>query len=311
MNQETEIAVVAATSDKKSKMDAQSKLLFSYKEILAPILKMLVPEYEDLSIGEIIKCIESTDNNKAVDAVSQIAAQDEHNSVADKLIRFDQYFKAKNPKLSNTENTIHIHFDFELQKSFNPSNPHYPLMKRVQYYVARELCDQLGVITEETNYDKLEKCYSIWICSDDIPQKRRNSVAVYHTEEDIIGGDDFREEPENYDLMTSIVVCRGLRVLGSKKDIFDYLEAVFKGNIQRLNEYTNTEESPELVKEVEHMRVMQDASYTEGMVVGLIKYLRDQGKTDEAIMKEIINRYHLSEEDAFTYLMISKNEVYA
>jgi hypothetical protein len=59
------------------------------------------------------------------------------------------------------------------------------------------------------------------------------------------------------------------------------------------------------------MRVMQDASYTEGMVVGLIKYLRDQDKTDEAIMKEIINRYHLSEEDAFTYLMISKNEVYA
>lgn len=59
------------------------------------------------------------------------------------------------------------------------------------------------------------------------------------------------------------------------------------------------------------MRVMQDASYTEGMVVGAINLLRDMGKTDEEIKKVIISRYHLTEEDAHTYIEISKKEVYA
>ena len=41
----------------------------------------------------------------------------------------------------------------------------YPLTKRSIYYVARSLARQLGVLSGETDYGKLQKCYSIWILS--------------------------------------------------------------------------------------------------------------------------------------------------
>ncbi|MBQ4068665.1 MAG: hypothetical protein IJC76_05390 [Lachnospiraceae bacterium] len=64
-----------------------------------------------------------------------------------------------------------LHIYFEIQNDYKPSNPSYPITKRAVYYAARELCSQLKVVTHNTNYAKLEKVYSIWICNENIPSK--------------------------------------------------------------------------------------------------------------------------------------------
>jgi len=57
----------------------------------------------------------------------------------EKLVRFDIRFKIINPKLSTEKIRVNLHIDMEAQKSYRPSNPSYPILKRAVYYVARDL----------------------------------------------------------------------------------------------------------------------------------------------------------------------------
>ena len=91
----------------------------------------------------------------------------ELSSLVEKLVRFDIRFKIINPKLSTEKIRVNLHIDMEAQKSYRPSNPSYPILKRAVYYVARDLSSQLSMITQTTDYSKLEKCYSIWICAEE------------------------------------------------------------------------------------------------------------------------------------------------
>ena len=86
----------------------------------------------------------------------------ELSSLVEKLVRFDIRFKIINPKLSTEKIRVNLHIDMEAQKSYRPSNPSYPILKRAVYYVARDLSSQLSMITQATDYSKLEKCYSIF-----------------------------------------------------------------------------------------------------------------------------------------------------
>ena len=79
--------------------------------------------------------------------------------------------------------------------------------KNYIYLATRELGSQLGILTETTDYSRIEKVYSIWICNENIPPKLRNTVTEYVlTKKDVIGVSD---EPErDYDLMEVILIRR-------------------------------------------------------------------------------------------------------
>ena len=49
-------------------------------------------------------------------------------------MRFDILFKIINPKLSTEKIRVNLHIDMEAQKSYRPSNPSYPILKRAVYY---------------------------------------------------------------------------------------------------------------------------------------------------------------------------------
>ena len=97
----------------------------------------------------------------------------ELSSLVEKLVRFDIRFKIINPKLSTEKIRVNLHIDMEAQKSYRPSNPSYPILKRAVYYVARDLSSQLSMITQTTDYSKLEKCYSIWSVRRTYPRNYR------------------------------------------------------------------------------------------------------------------------------------------
>ena len=134
--------------------------------------------------------------------------QTEMKSVTEKLIRYDVHFMARNPRLSDEHLIVRLHIDLEIQNDYRPSAPKYPIIKRGIYYCARELSAQMGRLTAMTNYDDLEKVYSVWICNENIPERERNTISAYRiAKEDIWGS--VEEDEAIYDLMTAIIIRRG------------------------------------------------------------------------------------------------------
>ena len=191
--------------------DAACKRVFRNKEIIAPILQMMVPEYKECTVEEVLRCIDE-------DTMKDVPVEDiplmleglpaELSSVTEKLILYDVHFKAINPALSSERICVHLHIDLEMQNEYRPRNPKYPMIKRALYYAVRELSSQLGTLTGTTNYNSLEKVYSIWICNEDIPEELRDTATSYSIRKDDIIGETAEPE-EDFDLLNVIMIRRG------------------------------------------------------------------------------------------------------
>ena len=252
--------------------DAAMKKLLSNKEILVPILQMTIPEYEGYTQEEILSCLD-TDSITGEDFVSDISGdlrlhkeESELSSITEKLIRFDIRFKARNPKLSTEKLKVSLHIDLEAQRSYRPKNPSYPVVKRAVYYVARDLSSQLGSITGTTDYSRLEKCYSIWICTEDVPKALQNTMTEYALRKnDILGK---TAEPEkDYDLMTVILIRQG-ETPDTQEGIFDYLGRLLRGDIKRAEKYTKIQWSETMKGDVKTMTGFGEAIYQRGIRCG-------------------------------------------
>lgn len=198
------------------------KKIFRNKEIMAPILKMVVSEYKNCSLEEIIACMDDIafEDIPVSDIKSmQIKGDDtELSSIEEKVIRYDLHFKARNPKLSSNSISVYLHFDVEMQNDYRPG---YPIAKRSIYYAAREISEQLGILTETTDYSSVGKVYCIWICNNKkMPKKLQNTVSEYYiAKKDLIG--HTQEPKEDYDLIDIIMIRRGNDP--SDEQILDYL----------------------------------------------------------------------------------------
>ena len=271
MRQETQKDVLAA-GQKGSEYDAACKRLFQNKEILAPILKRAVREYEDSTTEEIIHYI---DGNSIKDVpledipVEIKGLPTEFSSVSEKLIMYDVHFEAVNPKLSSKKITLFLHIDLEVQNDYHPSNPSYPVIKRGIYYGAREISRQLGTLTDTTDYSKIQKVYSIWICNQNIPKKLRNTITEYSiTKKDILGKTD---EPEkDYDLMTVVIIRRSdSEKANTENALLDYLDAVFEADLSHIDDYVDVRQNPKAMEEVGRMSGLGDSIYEKGVAQGI------------------------------------------
>ena len=282
--------------------DAAMKKLLSNKEILVPLLQMTIPEYEGCTQEEILSCLD-IDSITGEDFVSDIPddlrlhkEESELSSMTEKLIRFDIRFRARNPKLSTEKMKVSLHIDLEAQKSYLPQNPSYPVIKRAIYYVARDLSSQLGSVTGTTDYSRLEKCYSIWICTEDVPKALQNTMTEYALRKnDILGK---TAEPEkDYDLMTVILIRQG-ETQDMQEGIFDYLGSLMRGDIKRAEKYTKIQWSETMKGDVKTMTGFGEAIYQRGIRCGeeiglrhgeligkskLIQKALQNGKTKEQI----------------------------
>mgnify|MGYP000391118290 CR=1 FL=1 len=274
--------------------DAGMKQLMSNKEIIIPILQMTVPEFKTCSQEEILQCLDISSITKD-DFVSDIPnvekdlrltkEDSELSSLGEKLVRFDIRFKIINPKLSTEKIRVNLHIDMEAQKSYRPSNPSYPILKRAVYYVARDLSSQLSTITQTTDYSKLEKCYSIWICAEDVPKKLQNTLTEYSfSKKDIIGVAD--EPEEDYDLLTVIIIRLGKET--EEKGIFDYLKGLFTGDIKRIQRYSHIEWSEPFQEEASKMTGFGDMIYERGIQQGMQQGIQ-QGRHEGMILGALMS----------------------
>ena len=80
-------------------------------------------------------------------------------------IQYDVRFDAIAPATANDaaqQDVIRLIINVEAQTAFNPG---YPLTKRAIYYCSRMISAQHGPIFTNSEYGKIRKVYSIWVCT--------------------------------------------------------------------------------------------------------------------------------------------------
>lgn len=99
---------------------------------------------------------------------------------------------------------LHLIVNIEIQQDFFPG---YPLLKRGIFNVSRQISSQYGTVFTHSQYEKIRKVYTIFICP--YPAKAyKNTITRYRTmEENVVGSVHAPEK--DYDLTAVVMVCLG------------------------------------------------------------------------------------------------------
>ena len=208
MKNSTTVAQDLGTWQEEQALDAACCRLLANKIILAHILQGCLPEYSRCSIPELLPCLESTPAVCSV-AVGQDVPDPGRirgENTADKTmtegnVTFDILFSARVP---NGDETRQIFINVESQDNWTPG---YPLLKRAAYYCGRLISRQKGIVFQHSDYQKLQKVYSLWVCLDP-PKSMQNTLTSFHMmEEQLVG--QAKYDKMNYDMMSMIMIGLG------------------------------------------------------------------------------------------------------
>ena len=151
------------------------------------------------------------------------------------------------------------------------------------YYLARRLSSQLSLALNITDYNRLSKCYSIWICRDDIPKEDQYSISVYEMVNTRNTAPNTVSK-ENYDLMTLVVIKLGNTVYNGDEEDEEYELLRFLNTIMyphkddfmdTVSEYIDFSDNEALHKEVIHVSTIEQIKYE-----GMREEGREEGRTE-------------------------------
>ena len=190
---------------------------------------------------------------------------------------FDVRFTVLAP---GTGEEIKLIINLEVQNDFHPG---YPLIKRGIYYCARLISSQYGTVFTKSNYGKIQKVYSIWVCVNPT-QKMEYSITSYHMKEKNIVG-SVEVDRRHYDLFNVVMICLGnkkytelnglLRLLNMMM-VDNYLTKQEKRHI--LTDEFDIEITPELERGVDKMCNLSEGIERRGIEKG-----REEGREDEKL----------------------------
>ena len=268
MGKETYLAHTITQTDYEARYDRAAKKLLANKLVLAHILKDCVKEYQACSIMDIAqKYIEGepevgttgvymddsnspeqpdikpeammaqatgvqATNTQAIKAqmmnIQPMKVQGVNNediSQQEGTVYYDVRFNAIAPSTEEHGN-IRLIINAEAQNRFKPK---YPLTKRAVYYGSRLISAQNGTVFTKSDYQKLRKVYSIWICVN--PAKKfRNTITRYSLKPETIIGNAV-EAPENYDLINIVMVCLGKMEEWNDNNLIKFLGVLFQNEL--------------------------------------------------------------------------------
>lgn len=118
-------------------------------------------------------------------------------------VRFDAIAPTSEGSTAQKD-VIRLIINVEAQTAFNPG---YPLTKRAIYYCSRMISAQHGPIFTNSEYGKIRKVYSIWVCTHPTKEFQNTLIRYSIRPEQLIG--NAVEKSENYDLMSVVTICLG------------------------------------------------------------------------------------------------------
>ena len=256
------------------------------KEILAYILKGVVPEYAECGLEEIAEqYIEPDEIFGTVPVAPGLTGkreyiegmQQEDGISGEATVFFDVKFRVLLPGFRKSSAQICLYVDMEAQNRYRPG---YPLEKRGIYYLSRLISSQIQRVSEDTDYGILQKCYSIWLCmGNDIPKGEQQSITRYSfRKEDVYGVSEVANK--DYDMM-SLVILR-LGDSPTEEKTLGMLQTLFLGSmipeerLKKLEEEYQLTISEEIGEEVRNMcsysQVIEDRGVERGIEKGIFIY---------------------------------------
>lgn len=269
----------------------------SQKKVLAYILKRTVPEFESASLDDIANIyIEgkpevstvpvSKDKTNAVrhalerqDTPKIKGTRNEDNSITEGSIVFDVLFRAKAPV---THEIITLIINVEAQKHLKPKKKTggtYPLLKRAVYYASRLISSQKGTEFTNSDYDKIKKIYTIWICME--APHGKSAINRYQLKEQHLLH-RYKEPCQNYDLIGIVFVYLGNSKV--KDQLINLLDLMFKSSknasekITALHNDFGIDLTKEGEEDLEIMCNLGEGLYEDGVMKG-----KQEGKIESAL----------------------------
>ena len=333
---QTGLADSIDVSGDRARLDAVAKKLIRHKVILAWILKESVAELSGYDIRYIEEnCIvgEVRIGEVAVDQdVSGVGIPDAYTADADipdadatitglntedvsdheGRILFDLVFDARIP---NQDDLVIMIVHVEVQGKLDSR---YPLITRIIYYLARLISRQKGTVFTNSDYGKIRKVCSIWICLD--PKKAdRNSVVEYGlTQKKVFG--DVDEPAENYDKMKAVIISLNEEGAESDSKIIRLLSTLLSGRKpveerkRILEEEYDIPMTKEMQEEVDEMYSLsmayEEIGFEKGIKQGIEQgieqavdiYRTEMGLDDESIIRKICDKFSLTNDRAQAYV---------
>lgn len=253
------MAETISEGERKALYDAACKKVLSEKGIVAHILKDCVEEYKNVSIEDIIhKYIQGKPEIDRImvqeeSLLTRIGnEQTEESSEKEGTVFYDIRFTALAP--SNGD-IIELIINVEAQNNFHPG---YPLLKRGIYYCSRMISSQYGTVFVKSDYGKIKKVYSIWVCTNPSQEMEYSITRYKMTEENLVGM--VKAHRQDYDLLNVVMICLGKKTYKELTGLLSLLNLVLIDNYLDSKEKRDTlsnefkvEITPELEKGVADM----------------------------------------------------------
>ena len=311
---ENQLAHTIDQTEYDSRYDRTAKKLLANKQILAQIMKGCVNEYSDCPVDDIVeKYIEGTpevgsvgvhvdDTNRPKKSTDVIkGSNNEDSTLTEGTLFYDVRFDAIAPKSADSaeqEEVIRLIINVEAQTKFKPG---YPLTKRAIYYCSRMISAQHGPIFTKSEYGKIRKVYSIWICMNP-PKSRENTITQYYIAEKSLVG-HVTEKVENYDLMSAVMICLG------KPDSENY-----HGVLKLLNVLLSSETTPKEKERILHddfdiemtQNLEREVSLMCNLSQGIVESTTERNTLDS--IRNLMETLNLTTEQAMAALKIPEAE---
>ena len=226
----TELQRSIETAGLEARYDAHAKKFLSHKIVLAWIMHSCLEEYRDIDPQVIAdRYIEYTEvgtvgvlPSDSTELIRGGSAEDA--TPGEHRITYDILFRAVAPKGNELVDLI---LNVEAQNHYHPG---YPLVSRGIYYCSRMLSSQYGREFQNSEYGKLKKVYSIWVCTNP-PADYRNSISAYEVKERLnVGGKP--RATSDYDLLSTVMICLGNPREDNYAGILKFLGTLLSGELQ-------------------------------------------------------------------------------
>ena len=212
MGKETYLAHTITQTDYEARYDRAAKKLLANKLVLAHILKDCVKEYQACSIMDIAqKYIEGEPEVGTTGVYMDDSSSPEQPDIKPETVATQ----------SAEVQAMNAH-----AMSIQAMNTQ---VTKVQGMGNEDISAQHGTVFTKSDYQKLRKVYSIWICVN--PAKKfRNTITRYSLKPETIIGNAV-EAPENYDLINIVMVCLGKMEEWNDNNLIKFLGVLFQNEL--------------------------------------------------------------------------------
>ena len=148
----------------------------------------------------------------------------ESKSTNEGTVYYDIRLRARIP---GGKSDVFLFINIEIQ---NDDKEKYSLVTRGLYYCARMISEQYGTVFTKSDYQKIQKVYSIWISPNIEDKREKSSITRFSLSKEDVLGNSFINEAD-YDKMEVVVIKLGRDSEFNKDSITGLLSALLSSTM--------------------------------------------------------------------------------